>query len=107
MVELVKGKTTTMPEAHSGEEIFFVSRAADRFCLRSHRQQIEWNRAKNDVFVSTPRFIRGTLVRFEIGIHSRTRLEDVFASSHPEIKIRPINVSGAVNAMLRHASGSN
>ena len=174
LVELVKGKTTTMPEAHSGEGIFFVSRAADRFCLRSHRQQIEWNRAKNDVFVSTPRFIRGTLVRFEIGIHSRTRLEDVFAefapekydyqfrktrvlvkllqedyvsrseakrllhnldkfseieldmrdvqnvgqgfadeifrvfaSSHPEIKIRPINISGAVNAMLRHASGSN
>ena len=73
-----------MPEAHSGEGIFFVSRAADRFCLRSHRQQIEWNRAKNDVFVSTPRIIRGTLVRFEIGIHSRTRLEDVFAEFAPE-----------------------
>ena len=174
LVELVKGKTTTMPEAHSGEGIFFVSRAADRFSLRSHRQQIEWNRAKKDVFVSTPRFIRGTLVRFEIGIHSRTRLakvfaefapekydyqfrktrvlvkllqEDyvsrseakrllhnldkfleieldmrdvqnvgqgfadeifrVFASEHPEIEIRTINASGAVNAMLRHASDSN
>ena len=174
LVELLKGKTTTMPEAHSGEGIFFVSRAADRFRLRSHRQQIEWSRAKNDVFVSTPRFIKGTLVRFEISIHSRTRLEDVFAefapekydyqfrktrvlvkllqkdyvsrseakrllhnldkfseieldmrdvrnvgqgfadeifrvfaSTHPEIEIRAINTSGAVNAMLRHASGSN
>ncbi len=174
LVELVKGKTTTMPEAHSGEGIFFVSRAADRFCLRSHRQQIEWNRAKNDVFVSTPRFIRGTLVRFEIGINSRTRLADVFSefapekydyqfrktrvmvkllqkdyvsrseakrllhnldkfseieldmrdvqhvgqgfadeifrvfvSAHPEIEIRAINASGAVNAMFRHVEGSN
>ncbi len=173
LVELVKGKTTTMPEAHSGEGIFFVSRAADRFFLRSHRQQIEWNRAKNDVFVSTPRFIRGTQVQFEIGIHARTRLENVFAefapekydyqfrktcvlvkllqqdyvsrseakrllhnldkfleidldmrevqnvgqgfvdeifrvfaSAHPEIEINAINASGAVNAMLRHASGS-
>lgn len=84
LVELIKGKTTTMPEAHSGEGIFFVSRAADRFCLRSHRQQIEWNRAKDDVFVSTPRFIRGTLVRFEVGVHSRTRLENIFAEFAPE-----------------------
>lgn len=172
LVELLKGKTTTMPEAHSGEGIFFVSRAADRFRLRSHRQQIEWNRAKNDVFVSTPRFIRGTLVRFEIGIHTRTRLENVFAefapakydyqfrktrvlvkllrkdyvsrseakrllhnldkfseieldmrdvqnvgqgfadeifrvfaNAHPEIEIRAVNASGAVNAMLQHARG--
>jgi len=84
LIELIKGKTTTMPQAHSGEGIFFVSRSADRFVLRSHRQQLEWDRAKGDVFVSDPRFIRGTLVQFEIHRNSRTRLENVFAEFAPE-----------------------
>ena len=84
MIELIKGKTTTMPEAHSGEGIFFVSRSGDRFLLRSHRLQLEWDRERNDVFVSTPRFMRGTVVRFEILRDSRTRLEDVFAEFAPE-----------------------
>lgn len=84
MIELIKGKTTTMPEAHSGEGIFFVSRSADRFVLRSHRLQIEWDRDRDDVFVSDPRFTRGTLVQFEIRKDSRTRLEDVFAEFAPE-----------------------
>ena len=84
LIELIKGKTTTMPEAHSGEGIFFVSRSADRFILRSHRQQLEWDRAKDDVFVSDSRFIRGTLVQFEIRRNTRTRLENVFAEFAPE-----------------------
>jgi anti-sigma regulatory factor (Ser/Thr protein kinase) len=84
MIELIKGKTTTQPEAHSGEGIFFVSRAADRFVLRSHRLQIEWDRYRDDVFVSEPRFLKGTLVQFEIRKDSRTRLENVFAEFAPE-----------------------
>jgi len=84
MIELVKGKTTTMPQAHSGEGIFFVSRTADRFVLRSHRLQIEWDRARDDVFVSDPRYTKGTLVQFEVRKDSRTRLEDVFAEFAPE-----------------------
>lgn len=51
MIELLKGKTTTQPEAHSGEGIFFVSRAADRFVLRSHKIKLEWDRARDDVFL--------------------------------------------------------
>lgn len=84
MVELVKGKTTTVPEAHSGEGIFFVSRAADRFVLRSHRLQIEWDRGRDDVFVSDRRFLKGTLVQFEILGDTRRRLEDVFGEFAPE-----------------------
>lgn len=84
MVELIKGKTTTLPDAHSGEGLFFVSKAADLFTLRSHRLQIEWNRDRDDVFVSEPRFIEGTSVQFEIGTNVRTRLEDVFAEFAPE-----------------------
>lgn len=84
MIELMKGKTTTQPHAHSGEGIFFVSRSADRFVLRSHRLQVEWNRDRDDIFVSDPRFLKGTLVEFEIRADSRTRLEDVFAEFAPE-----------------------
>ncbi len=84
MIELLKGKTTTMPEAHSGEGIFFTSRAADRMVLRSHRLQIAWDRMRKDVFVSTPRFSKGTKVIFEIRRNSRLRLEDVFAEFAPQ-----------------------
>jgi biotin operon repressor/anti-sigma regulatory factor (Ser/Thr protein kinase) len=84
MIELIKGKTTTMPEAHSGEGIFFTSRVADKFALRSHRIQLEWNRELDDVFVSTPRFRKGTTATFTIRPDSRTRLEDVFSDFAPK-----------------------
>jgi biotin operon repressor/anti-sigma regulatory factor (Ser/Thr protein kinase) len=84
LVELLKGRTTPLREAHSGEGIFFTSRAADRFVLRSHRIQIEWNRIKDDVFVSNPRFLRGTSVDFTIQRNSRRNLDGVFGEFAPE-----------------------
>ena len=78
LVELLKGRTTTMREAHTGEGIFFTSRAADRFVLRSHRIKVEWSRAKDDVFVSNPRFLKGTEVVFAIQRSSQLRLEKIF-----------------------------
>lgn len=170
MIELIKGKTTTKPEAHTGEGIFFTSKAADRFVIRSHRLQIEWDRDRDDVFVSDTRFMKGTLVQFALRRSSRRRLEGVFsefapgkydfrfektrvlvkllqseylsrseakrllhnlhkfseieldmrdvnnlgqgfadevfrvfATAHPDIRIRTINASGAVDAMMKHA----
>jgi len=84
MIELIKGKTTTMPEAHSGEGIFFSSRAADRFTLRSHHIQLNWDRLKNDIFASQPRHLKGTWVKFSLNRSSRTKLESVFAEYAPE-----------------------
>lgn len=84
MVELIKGRTTTMPEAHSGEGIFFTSRAADRFTLRSHSIGLEWDRARADTFASDERFLRGTLVTFAIRRDTRRSLEAVFAEFAPE-----------------------
>ena len=83
MIELLKGKTTTMPETHSGEGLFFTARSADRMVLNSRGIQVEWSRAHDDIFVSTPRFRQGTQVIFEIRRDSRTRLEDVFAEFAP------------------------
>ena len=84
LVELLKGRTTTMREAHTGEGIFFTSRVADRFVLRSHRIQVEWSRIKDDVFVSNPRFLKGTRVSFAIQRSSRLRLEEIFGEFAPE-----------------------
>jgi anti-sigma regulatory factor (Ser/Thr protein kinase) len=84
MIELIKGKTTTMPDAHSGEGIFFTSRAADKFSLRSHSIELQWDKFRDDVFVSQPRFNKGTSVHFLLGRSSRTKLETVFARFAPQ-----------------------
>ena len=84
LVELLKGRTTTMREAHTGEGIFFTSKVADRFVLRSHRIQVEWNRARDDVFVSKRRFLRGTDVGFAVQRSTRRRLEEVFGEFAPK-----------------------
>jgi anti-sigma regulatory factor (Ser/Thr protein kinase) len=84
MIELLKGKTTTMPARHTGEGLFFTSRIADRFVVRSHRIAVEWDRARDDVFVSAPRFLRGTEVRFLVRRGTRLRIEDVFEEFAPK-----------------------
>lgn len=84
MIELIKGKTTTMPEAHSGEGIFFTSKLADRFLIQSHRTKIEWNRHLGDTFVSSCRALKGTRVRFSIRRDARQRLDEVFTVYAPE-----------------------
>ena len=83
MVELLKGKTTTMPEAHSGEGIFFTSKATDRFLLRSHHIKLEWDHRQDDVFVSHTSFISGTTVEFTIQRSAGQVLEQIFSSYAP------------------------
>lgn len=84
LLQLVKGKTTTMPEAHSGEGIFFSSKAASILVLRSHRIQVEWNKKLKDVFVSNRRHVKGTHVQIEVRRNSRTKLEDIFNEFAPQ-----------------------
>ena len=84
LIQLVKGKTTTMPEAHSGEGIFFSSKAADRLVIRSHGIQVEWDTRLADVFVSTRRRVKGTHVRIYVRRDSRIRLQDLFSEFAPK-----------------------
>lgn len=83
MVELIKGRTTTLPEAHTGEGIFFTSRVADRFVLRSHKIELVWDQVRGDTFVSERRYLRGTDVRFMIRRDARRRIEAVFSEFAP------------------------
>ena len=84
MVELLKGRTTTMPEAHSGEGIFFTARAADKLVLSSHRIRLEWSALHTDVFAADRRFLRGTAVDFSVRRDARRELTSIFERYAPE-----------------------
>lgn len=77
--EISKGKTTTQPEKHTGEGIFFVSKIADRFEIES--ADLRWivDNAREDVAVGSvdpPR--KGTRVRFEVRPGRRRTLKQLF-----------------------------
>ena len=77
--DILKGKTTTMPKSHSGEGIFFTSKAGDLFILDSFGYQLIVNNHVPDVFVKTAKKIkRGTRVMFKISIASDRHLDEVF-----------------------------
>jgi anti-sigma regulatory factor (Ser/Thr protein kinase) len=77
--DLTKGKTTTMPKQHSGEGIFFTSKAADVFILDSFGYQMIVNNNLADVFMrKVPIIKKGTRVSFKITIESQRHLSDIF-----------------------------
>lgn len=77
--DLLKGKTTTMPKSHSGEGIFFTSKASELFILDSFRYQLVIQAAINDTKIKQTLISkRGTRVTFEISINSSLHLNDVF-----------------------------
>ena len=84
VAELLKGKATTMAERHSGEGLFFTSKAADRFVLRSHRTALKVERGGEVVSVEAGRFLKGTDARFAVSARSRRRLDEVFREYAPE-----------------------
>jgi len=82
--ELIKGKTTTFKERHSGEGIFFSSKAAKIISFRSHKINLNFDNVKNDIFVEQRKFIKGTEVNFNISRFSKTKLNSYFSKFAPE-----------------------
>jgi len=77
--DLLKGKTTTAPKAHSGEGIFFTSKIADQFMLESFGYTLVVNEEINDIFFGqSDTKIRGTRVIFKIELSSTKHLIDIF-----------------------------
>jgi len=77
--DLLKGKTTTMPEAHSGEGIFFTSKIADIFTLESFDYRLQIDNNLEDVFVAKKdNSLEGTKVTFRIERNTDKKLEEVF-----------------------------
>lgn len=87
LLELSKGKLTTDPSQHSGEGIFFASRAFDLFLIVSggllftHAEHVP-----DDWLIDTDAHVPGTSVLMSIRKNSTRRIEDVFAeySSGPD-----------------------
>lgn len=77
--DLLKGKQTTDPEAHSGEGIFFTRRIADTFLIRSSTKKLFFNNIINDFTVVTIKPIFGTRVMFNMASNSKKKLRDVFS----------------------------
>ncbi len=78
--ELSKGKTTTMPSRHTGEGIFFTSKAADRFEIQSG--ELRWvidNRRQDMAVGELDAPVDGTTVRAEVDSQNARDLTKVFA----------------------------
>lgn len=76
--ELLKGKTTTMKERHTGEGVFFTSKSGDRIVFQSHRAELVFDNKIKDVFITARRFTKGTEVTFSISRNSKRKLADIF-----------------------------
>ena len=105
IVQLEKGKLTSDPLRHSGEGLFFSSKAVARFRLES--QGLAWivdNVARDSALAPSP-VRRGTRVVLEVIAGETPRLEDVFAAyTDPEtlrfMKTRATIKLGALGSAL-------
>lgn len=77
--DLLKGKQTTDPEAHSGEGIFFTRRIADTFSIRSSMKKLFFSNIINDFTIVTIRPVFGTRIMFSVADDSKKELRDVFS----------------------------
>ena len=77
--DILKGKTTTKPQAHSGEGIFFTSKAADVFILESFGHRLRVDNVVDDIFIETlDSEIKGTRVVFRVNKKSKKHLSAIF-----------------------------
>jgi hypothetical protein len=75
---LLKGKQTTLPKAHSGEGIFFTSKAADIFMLESFGKKLVVNNLTGNIFIKDIKALKGTRVTFEKHTASHSSLPKIF-----------------------------
>src|SRR5262249_4954615 len=80
IIQLEKGKLTSDPSRHSGEGLFFSSKAVTRFRLES--QETAWvvDNELRDSGIGPSEVRRGTRVQLEVVPGHVQRLEDVFAA---------------------------
>jgi hypothetical protein len=86
LLELSKGKFTTDPERHTGEGIFFASRAFDAFAILSGDLFFNHRHERDDWLLEHADSVKGTSVMMTLLLPVKTPLEDVFArfSSGPD-----------------------
>lgn len=78
ILELSKGKLTTDEKKHSGEGIFFTSRAFDDFFLKSKKIGFIHTKTGFDYIDQGEQVIDGTTVLLDIALHSNRSLQKIF-----------------------------
>lgn len=87
LAELTKGKVTTRPDRHTGEGIFFVSKAVDLFEIDSGGLRWTVDNVRDDTAVGQGSLMRpGTWVRLEIAKDKREALEEIFSGYTTEFE---------------------
>ncbi len=79
VVDLTKGKRTTDPSRHSGEGIFFTSKAVDRFSLEANGYRFAVDNLRGDIALGGGVTI-GTTVELALNLTTDRSLVDVFAA---------------------------
>ena len=80
IVQLEKGKLTSDPARHSGEGLFFSSKAVSRFRLESQATAWIVDNRVHDSAIAPSEVRRGTRVQLEVVAGHVPKLEEVFAS---------------------------
>lgn len=76
--ELLKGKQTTDAARHSGEGIFFTSKAADVFILEGGKKRLRVDNVLDDVFIEDITLVKGTRVKFALAVDTKKELGKIF-----------------------------
>jgi anti-sigma regulatory factor (Ser/Thr protein kinase) len=76
--ELSKGKTTTDPEHHTGEGLFFSSKAVDWIEIESGSKRWAIDNDRDDFAISEASQRQGTRVYFELDRDSKRTLREIF-----------------------------
>ncbi|MBU1423493.1 MAG: DUF4325 domain-containing protein [Bacteroidetes bacterium] len=76
--DLIKGKQTTAPVEHSGEDIYFTSKVADCLIIKGSNKKLIFDNIIGDVFIEDIKTVKGTDVEFWISKQSKTKLNDIF-----------------------------
>jgi excisionase family DNA binding protein len=94
--ELSKGKRTSAPEAHTGEGIFFTSKAVDYFEIQANLISWKIDNNRDDFSVGTSNLNQGTSVTCSIARDTQKKLLSIFKqftkdhefyASQPTIKL--------------------
>jgi hypothetical protein len=85
ILQLSKGKITTDPANHTGEGVFFSSRAFDVFEIYANRLYYMRNNMEQDWSFKTLNYkTKGTTIRMTVNNHSTLQLKDLFESYQDE-----------------------
>ena len=84
--ELLKGKCTTDPKHHTGEGIFFTSKAVDLFSIESLKLALEIDNIHQDYTIKNSDIFKGTSVYCQIPFKSHLTLLKLFKTYTKEYK---------------------